>query len=134
MSPLIIYFFEKCTQGHSYCSPPPRILIFEPRGYYPNQTQNFPLKVIYCQTLRPLFFVLENACMIKSQFPHHSLSYVRSEWNKLPQDTTEDMQFFQPSPAYCNPVAYLLSDFFPTPPSRLLPLPFYSGLDTNMSS
>ena len=58
--------------------------------------------------------------MIKSQFPYHLLSYVRSEWNKLSQDTTEDMQFFQP-PCLLQPPAYLLSDLFPTP--HLLPPP-----------
>ena len=75
----------------------------------------------------PLFVVLKHVCMIKSQFPHHLLSYVRSERNNLPQDTTEDMQFFQP-PCLLQPPAYLLSDFFqPHLPIYCHPLPFRTG-------
>ena len=113
----------------------PAYYFFQPRGHCSNQTQNFPVKIIHDQTFFPLFVVLKNVCMIKSQFPHHTLSYVRSEWNKLPQDTTEDMQFFQPPPPPPPPPRllqppYLLSDFFNPPFPRLLPSPFSSGLES----
>ena len=64
--------------------------------------------------------------MIKSQFPHHPLSYVRSEWTKVPQDTTKDIQFFKPSPQPLigTPPTYLLSDLFQ--PFPFIATPFYS--------
>ena len=58
--------------------------------------------------------------MIKSQFQNHSLSYVGSEWNKLPQDTTEDMQFFHLPPLIVTPRLFTFK-LFPIPP--LLPPP-----------
>ena len=45
-----MYFFEKCTPGHSYCSPPP-LINFEPRGNSPNQTKNCPAKVTRSECL-----------------------------------------------------------------------------------
>ena len=60
--------------------------------------------------------------MIKSQFPHHSFSYVGSEWNKLPQDTTENKQLFQPLPLTN------FQNFFNPPP--FIATPFYSRLES----
>ena len=40
-------------------------------------------------------------------------------------------QFFHPPPDYYDPPGYLSSDFFPTPP-RLLPPPFYFGLQSSL--
>ena len=119
--PPTIYFFKKCIPGHSYCKPP-AYQFFEPREHCPNQAQNCPVKVVHGQSFCPLFVVLKK-CLHESQFPRHSLSYVRREWNKLPQDTTENMQFFQtpPPPAYCNSRLFTFR-FFPTP-THLLPSP-----------
>ena len=104
--------------------PHPDLSFLEPRGHCPSQVQNCPVKVIHGQTFCPLFVVLKNVCMIKSQFPQHSLSYVRSDSNKLPQDTNKYMQFFLPYRFLQPPLpAYLISDIFSTP--RLLPPPSF---------
>ena len=110
--------------GNFYCNPPPRLLIS-----WAKTTLSIPDPVIQDQTFCQRFAVLKNVCMIKSQFPHHSLSYVRSEWNKLPQETTKDMQFFQPPPRLLQPLRLFTFRFFPT--LRLLPPPFYSGLESS---
>ena len=39
-------------------------------------------------------------------------------------------KFFHPLPDYYDPPGYLSSDFFPTSPPRLLPPPFYFGLQS----
>ena len=116
MSPPTIYFSKNAYQDILIATP--HLLIFEPRGHCPSQTQNCLVKVICCQTFCPLFVVLKNVCMGKSQFPHHFFSYPRSKWNKLPEDIAKDMQFFYPSCLLQLPT-YLLSDFFQSP--NLLP-------------
>ena len=102
----------------------PAYKLFESRGHRPNHTQNCLVKVIRGQTFCPLFIVLKNVCMIKSQFPHHLLSYVRSKWDKLPQDTTEDIQSSNP-PAYCTPHLFTFRLF--KPPVNCHPLLLRTG-------
>ena len=105
--------------------PPPAYKFFEPRGHCPHQTQNYQVKVIHGQTFCPLFVVLKIICMIKSQFPHHLLSYVRSEWNKLPQKQLKICNVPTPFPTYCNPshINFQTSN----PPVYCHPLLFRSG-------
>ena len=121
----------------AYNSPPPDYLFFQklhtrtfllqPLGlliFWTKRTSSQPDPELSGESnswsgILPNVCCLENVCMIKSQFSHHSLSYVRSKWNKLRQDTTQDRQFFQPlpphlftlklfsnSPVYCYPLLF----------------------------
>ena len=106
---------------------PPVYKFFEPRGQRPNQTQNCPVKVIHGQTFSLPLIVLKNVCMIKCKFPHHSLSYVRNERTKLPQDATEYMQFFQPPPLIVTPCLFTLKLFSDPSPAYCHPLLLRTG-------
>ena len=121
--PDYLFFSKNAYQDILTATRPPAFYFFEPRGHCPNQTQNCPVKIIHGQTLCPLFVVLKKCYMTKSQFPHHSRNHVRREWNKLPQDTTEELQFFQPlpSPLFSNPHPFIAT-------------PFYSGLESSKLS
>ena len=103
---------------------PPAYYYFEPRGHCPNQTQDCLVRVIRGQTFCPLFVVLKNVCMIKSQFPHQTCK------KRMQQITTRynwRYAILSPLPAYCNPLAYLLSGFFQFPRIYCHPLLFLTG-------
>ena len=76
---------------------------------------------IHGQTFCPLFVVFKKCSHNKKPVSTSFASYLRTEWNKLAQDTTEVRQFSQPF-HFLQPTPHLFT-FRLSPHPRLLPPP-----------